>query len=162
MLIRPSLKFIKLSYVLCLLVAVALGVYILTLQQEDRQPWEWAFLIPAVWFFFTLFRHMQRRLEKIILSGDRLRYEAGLFSKATRTVELDKVQDIRVNQTLWQRMVSIGDISLETAGGHSSIAMASIDNPQSVADHILELARASRANPQPPAAQTGSAANPQS
>jgi len=160
-LIRPSLKFIKSSYVICLLLAVALGVYILTLKPEDRQPWEWAFLLPAFWLFLTLFRHMQRRLEKIVLSGDRLRYEAGLFSKATRMVELEKVQDIRVNQTLWQRMFSIGNISLETSGGHSSIAMASIDNPQNVADHILELARAQRANPQPPATQTGSAVNPQ-
>jgi hypothetical protein len=50
-------------------------------------------------------------------------------------------------------MFSIGDLSLETAGGTSRIAMASIDHPQDIADHILELARAQRA--QPPAATNG-------
>ena len=112
---------------------------------------QWVFIVPVLLLFFTLFRHMQRRLEKITLSGDRLKYESGLFSKSTRTVELEKVQDVRVEQSLTQRMFSIGDLSLETAGGTSRISMASIDNPQDVADHILELARAQRTQP-PPAA----------
>jgi len=146
MLIRPSLKFINACYVLVLLMIVALSVYY-AVDPTKRDLERWLFLLPVLLLFFTLFRHMQRRLEKITLSGDRLKYEAGLFSKSTRTVELEKVQDVRVEQSLTQRMFSIGDLSLETAGGTSRIAMASIDNPQDVADHILELARAQRTQP---------------
>ncbi len=150
MLIRPSLKFIKFSYVFALLISVALGVYA-GMDPAHRDIATWGFIVPALIIFFTLFRHMQRRLEKITLTGDRLKYEAGLFSKSTRTVELEKVQDVRVEQTMTQRMFSIGDLSLETAGGTSRIAMASIDNPQDVADHILELARQQRTQPPPSA-----------
>jgi uncharacterized membrane protein YdbT with pleckstrin-like domain len=71
-----------------------------------------------------------------------LHYETGLFSKATRTVELVKVQDVRVTQSLWQRIFNIGDASLETAGSSSRILMESIDRPQEVANHILDMARA--------------------
>ncbi len=47
-----------------------------------------------------------------------------------------------MNQTLTQRMMNVGDISLETAGGSSRVVMSAIDRPQEAADHILELARA--------------------
>ena len=151
--LRPSLKFIKLSYVLCLVLAVALGVYLLV---DDNHPdyTVWGFVVPAILLFFTAVRHIQRRLVKVTIMGDRLRYESGLFSKSTRTIELAKLQDVRVDQTLGQRMVNIGDLSLETAGGTSRIEIDSIDRPQEAADHILELSRAQRANPQPGTAGT--------
>jgi membrane protein YdbS with pleckstrin-like domain len=147
--LRPSLKFVKLSYVFCLLLAVGLGVYILAV--KPRQEWMYGFAVPVIFAFFTLIRHVQRRLVKITILGDRLRYESGLFSKTTRTIELVKVQDVRVEQSLGQRMVNLGDLSLETAGGTSRMEIDSIDSPQQAAEHILALAQAQRTNPPPTA-----------
>jgi len=107
----------------------------------------WLFVAPGILLLFVMIRHIQRRLVSLTVLGDRLRYESGLFSKTTRTIELVKVQDVRVDQTLGQRMVNIGDLSLETAGGSSRIEIDSVDRPQEAADHILELARAQRAKP---------------
>lgn len=149
--LRPSLKFVKLSYVFCLLLAVGLGVYILAVKDHPEQA-VYGFAVPVVLGFFTLIRHIQRRLVKITILGDRLRYESGLFSKTTRTIELVKVQDVRVEQSLGQRMVNLGDLSLETAGGTSRMEIDSIDSPQEAAEHILALAQAQRTNP--PAAGT--------
>ena len=143
MVLRPSLKFVKLSYVLCLLLAVALGVYLLVASAPVEHA-AYGFILPGILLFFTLIRHIQRRLVKLTIMGDRLRYEAGLFSKSTRTIELVNVQDVRVDQTLGQRMVGIGNLSLETAGGTSRIELDGIDGPQAAADHILELARSQR------------------
>jgi uncharacterized membrane protein YdbT with pleckstrin-like domain len=98
-------------------------------------------------------RHMQRRLTKIVVTADRLRYESGLLSKTTENVELSKVQDVRVVQRLTQRLFNIGDISLETAGSSSRISMPSIDRPQETATHILDLVRA--AGRQQPPGQAG-------
>jgi membrane protein YdbS with pleckstrin-like domain len=140
MLVRPSLKFIQLSYVVVLILAAAIGVYLMTAQGDPRLVW--LLLLPGLILFFTVIRHLRRRLVKLTVMGDRLRYESGLFSKTTRTIELAKVQDVRVDQSLGQRMADIGDLSLETAGGTSRIEMDSIDRPQDVADRILELARA--------------------
>jgi membrane protein YdbS with pleckstrin-like domain len=146
--LRPSLKLIKLSYVLCLLLAVALGVYLLA--DQTHQPEAiWLFAVPAILAFFAVVRHIQRRLVKLTILGDRLRYESGLFSKTTRTIELVKVQDVRVDQTLGQRIIKVGDLSLETAGGASRITIQSIDRPQDAADHILELARSQRSEGNP-------------
>jgi uncharacterized membrane protein YdbT with pleckstrin-like domain len=145
--IRPSLKFVKFSYVLCLLAAVALEVYILV--DPNHPDWTvWGYVVPGIWLLFTIVRHIKRRLVKITIIDDRLRYEAGVSSKSTRTVELVKIQDVRVDQTLWQRIFHIGNLSLETAGGTSRIEMDVIDNPQDVADHILSLARDQRGKPE--------------
>jgi uncharacterized membrane protein YdbT with pleckstrin-like domain len=144
--LRPSLKFVKLSYAFGLLMAIALGAYILAVPAHP--DWSvWGFVLPGVWLLATLIRHMQKRLVKITITGDRLRYEAGLLSKTTRSIEINKIQDVRVNQTLSQRIFNMGDISLETAGGTSRIELDSIDRPQAAADGILGLAKAQRTRP---------------
>jgi membrane protein YdbS with pleckstrin-like domain len=144
--LRPSLKFIKLSYVCCLVLAVAIAVYILAMGGQDARMWA-LMAVPGVLALATVVRHIQRRLIKLTFLGDRLRYESGLLSKTTRTMELVKVQDVRVDQTFGQRLVNIGDLSFETAGGSSRIVVHSIDRPQQAADHILALAQAQRGSP---------------
>jgi uncharacterized membrane protein YdbT with pleckstrin-like domain len=140
MLIRQSLKFIILAYVACTAaeVAVVVAYYSWKLTQVPL----WAPMIPflAVDLLITI-RLLRAVSTKLTVLEDRLRWESGLVSKATRTIELDKIQDVRVDQTLGQRILGMGDLSLETAGGSSKIVMRTIDRPQAAADRILELAR---------------------
>jgi membrane protein YdbS with pleckstrin-like domain len=141
--IRPSVKFVMLGYAGCVLLEIALAVIVY--KYVTNQPENTMLAVTVIPLIFTLFvavRHIQRRVTKITVLTDRLRYESGFFSKTTRTVELAKVQDVSVKQTLTQRMMNVGDISLETAGGSSRMVMSVIDRPQAAADHILELARA--------------------
>jgi membrane protein YdbS with pleckstrin-like domain len=152
--VRQSLKAVKTGYVLCLLAELVLGG-LWWWQQPPVTFWAVA-PIPFVLAVFVVIRHIQRRMTKITISSERLHYETGLLSKATRTVELAKVQDVRVNQTMMQRIFNIGDASLETAGSSSHIVMHSIDRPQEVANHILDMARAAGrmgSDPRPAAGQ---------
>jgi putative membrane protein len=149
MLVRQSLKFIVFAYIVVTFLEIAVVVEFLVLKPVSIPIW--APLAP----FFALdllitIRLLRALSTKLTVSGNHLRWESGLFSKATRTVELEKIQDVRVDQTLAHRMLGMGDLSLETAGGSSRIAMRSIDNPQSTADRILELARAQRNPGAPP------------
>jgi putative membrane protein len=143
MLVRHSLKFIILAYLSCALamVAVVVAYLVWTLNQVPL----WAPLIPflAVDALITV-RLLRALTTRLKVMEDRLHWESGLLSKSTRTIELEKIQDVRVDQTIGQRMLGIGDLSLETAGGSSKIVMQTIDHPQAVADRILELARAWR------------------
>ena len=143
--LRASLKFVKLGYVVSLLLAVGIAVYLFSIHNEDERMWA-LLALPALVALFAAIRHIQRRLITLTITGDRLRYEAGLLSKTTRTMGLAKIQDVRVDQTLGQRLLNIGDLSLETAGETSRIVIESIDRPQAAADHILELSRARHPN----------------
>lgn len=138
--LRASLKMVKLGYILALLLAVGIAAYLLAIHNQDDRMWA-LLVVPAILAFFVMIRHTRRTLTRLIVLEDRLRYESGLFSKTTRSIELAKVQDVRVDQTLGQRLLNIGDLSLESAGGTSRIVMPSIDRPQEAADRILELSR---------------------
>jgi membrane protein YdbS with pleckstrin-like domain len=142
--VRQSLKGVKMAYALVFILAAAIAAYWLGASDPPEVPLWAPLMAPAALLLLTAIRHLQRRTTSLDVQGDRLRYEAGLFSKTSRIMELSKVQDVRYDQTLGQRMINTGDLSLETAGETSRIVMASIDRPKEVAEHILELSRALR------------------
>jgi membrane protein YdbS with pleckstrin-like domain len=147
--LRPSLKFVKLSYLLCILLAIVIGVFLAAEKDNQQvQDWgKWTFILPAILALFTMIRHMRNRMVRITVSDDRVREEVGFLSKSTRTIELDKIQEVNVRRTMWQRLWGVGDLSMETAGRSSQLAIHSIDHPQQAADRILEAARALRSRP---------------
>lgn len=142
--VRQSLKGVNIAYVLDLVLAAAIAAYWLGASDPPQVPLWVPMLAPAVLLLLTAIRHMRRRTTSLDVQGDRLRYEAGVFSKTSRIMELAKVQDVRFDQTFGQRIINTGDLSLETAGETSRIVMPSIDRPKEVAEHILELSRSLR------------------
>lgn len=135
--IRPTMKFIKIGYVVVLVVIIAAIVGASMLPQQDEQYRWWLIGIPVLLFIWPVRRHIQRQFIKATITGDRLRYEVGVFSKSTRNISLPKVQDARVDQSVTQRMFGIGNLSIETAGEASRLTLRNVDNPQHVADEIL-------------------------
>ena len=136
-LIRPSLKFIKLGYVLTILLLVgALIAYAAVLKSEKTGPW--LPVLAAVLVLWPAARHFRRQFIKLSLTGDKLRYECGFLSRSTRTIPISKVQDVRVDQSLGQRMFGVGNVSIETAGGTSRLTVKNLDCPQAVADEIMD------------------------
>jgi uncharacterized membrane protein YdbT with pleckstrin-like domain len=134
--IHPSLKFIQAGYALAILAAIA-GIVLLFRQEVPV----WAAVLPAVIILWPLSRHIRRQFTRITITGDKLRYELGMLSKTTRTIQLSKVQDVTVRQTLGQRILGVGDLSIETAGETSRLTVANIDQPQEAADKIMEIAQ---------------------
>lgn len=152
--LRPSIKLVQAGYAACLLLALAVSGYMVSAQDRDPRLW-WLLLIPALFLLLTVTKHLGRRMVKLSVLDDRLRYESGFLSKTTRMIELAKVQDVRVDQTLGQRMIGVGDLSVETAGGASRIVIQSIDRPHEAADRILGLSNPSASKPNAKSGDTG-------
>ncbi len=111
------------------------------LQREfwDQAPW-WSPLVLCILLFWAGTRHIKRLAMKLTVSLDKLRFETGILSKSTRTIHLGKVQDVRVDQSLKQRMVGVGTLAIETAGEASRLVIHDIDQPQVLADEIMRRA----------------------
>jgi uncharacterized membrane protein YdbT with pleckstrin-like domain len=98
-------------------------------------------LAAPVVFVWPALRWLRRSFNRTTISGDRLRYESGALTKSTRTIQLSKVQDVRVDQRFSQRIFSTGDLSIETAGETSRLTLHNVDSPQTLADEILNRAQ---------------------
>jgi uncharacterized membrane protein YdbT with pleckstrin-like domain len=140
--IRPSMKFIKAGYVFALLVVCAALIvhykYLAVQYPDQRYPY-----LPIASLFLLLWpikRHLQRQTVKLTMAADKLRYETGLTTKSMRLIQLHKVQDVRVIQSVWQRLFSVGDISIETAGENSRLVVENLDRPRELAEQITDAA----------------------
>lgn len=136
--IQPSRKWIRLQYttstiLLCAVVFVYVNYY------PDKPAWLLVF--PALLYLYPLWGDFRRRFTKITIDGDKLHYETGILSKTLRTVQLSKIQDVTVTQSLGQRVMSMGTLSFETAGETSRLTIANIDDPREAADQILDAAQ---------------------
>jgi uncharacterized membrane protein YdbT with pleckstrin-like domain len=132
--IRPSLRLVRPFYTVSfLLIALVYGF-----NNNRPDPMDWLMIFPAIVLAWTVLRHIRLRFTTLSLQGGKLRYETGMLSRSTRTMELSRIQDVRVEQTLMQRMLGIGTITVETAGETGRLSMENVDRPQSVADFILD------------------------
>ena len=139
--IRPTKKWIRFQYTtVFILLILCFFVWSNYLQATDGSAW--IFVIPALLFLKPLRDQFLRHFTKITVSGDKFTYETGMLSKTVRTIQLSRVQDVTVHQSLGQRLVGIGNLSIETAGETSLLTIANIDEPRAVADEIVAAAHA--------------------
>lgn len=137
--IHPTRKWLRIQYTAAFIIA-CVAVFIINNYANVEN--ESVLAIPALLFLYPMFGSLRRRFTRIRISEDKLRYETGLLTRSTRTIQLSKIQDVCVDQTLLQRLMGIGTLSFETAGETSRLAVANIDDPQAVADHIIDVAHA--------------------
>jgi uncharacterized membrane protein YdbT with pleckstrin-like domain len=145
LIIQPTAKFLKAGTVLIALIFLALEIAYFSSWRDQEVLRPLPLVAPAL-FLWPGIRWLRRRFTKAVISGDRMRYETGISSKSTRTIQLSKLQDVRVDQKLFQRLFNIGNISLETSGETSRLTIVNIDNPQGVADDLLNRSQHGTAN----------------
>ena len=136
--VRPSSKLLKPVYTLAfVLIALAYGY-----NNNRAERMEWLVIPPLLLLAWTLWLNLKLRFTKLTLAGKKLRYETGMLSRSSRTMELAKVQDVKVDQTFFQRLLGLGNLTIESAGETGRLTINNIDRPDAVGDFILETARA--------------------
>ena len=138
--IRPTTKFLKAGTIVAAILFVALEIAYLVLWRD--RVGTWVMVVPPLILLWPAVRWGRRQTTRALIVGDRLRYETGVASKSTRTIQLSKVQDVRVEQRLMQRIFNVGDLSIETAGEASRLTLVHVDDPQALADEIMNRSQA--------------------
>lgn len=139
--VRPSIKLLKTAYVVAFFTTICLGIARAMNMLPFGEYWWVCFLLPVLYLLWIVSRHISRTLTQLVINEDRVRFESGLLSKQMHSIDVAKVHDVRVEQSVKQRVVGVGNLSIETAGNATRIHMIDIDNPQQVADRILQLSR---------------------
>lgn len=77
------------------------------------------------------------------VTTDRLIYREGVLGKRGKEIPLERLNDIAVNQTLFERMIGAGDVTIESAGERGQQVFADIRKPFLVQNLIYsEIERA--------------------
>jgi uncharacterized membrane protein YdbT with pleckstrin-like domain len=132
--ILPTAKFIKAGAALAAI--VVLGLEILYWAQWNAGP-RWVMALPPLLMLWPAERFFRRQYTKATITGDRLRYDVGIASRSSRNIQLSKIQDVRVDQRVTQRLFGVGNLHIETAGESSRLTLLNVDKPQELADEIM-------------------------
>ncbi len=96
------------SYILVLL---SLGVAI-WLHQTQLDWGHWAYIVPAVFALWALWKMILIKSTTYTLSTERLVTSKGILTKVTDTLELYRVRDLQIVQPLMLRMLGLENVHM--------------------------------------------------
>ncbi|HWP45403.1 MAG TPA: PH domain-containing protein [Blastocatellia bacterium] len=143
--LRPTMVFVYGWYIAAAAVVIASAA---ALGLLSGNPWvtEWWYVVILVVgllaFSVPVYKHILTRREVYTLTNFKLEMRYGLIAKETRNIPLNKIQDVSVFASVWQRFLRLGDIVIDSASETGPIRLDDISNPNLYADKILaELRR---------------------
>ena len=93
---------------------------------------------------------LRRRTTHYVLTTHRVLYRVGVFTCTGRDVALHRITDVSYRQTLWDRVVGSGTLSIETAGEGGPTVLTAIpdsDGVQQLLGQLVEEDAERRAQP---------------
>ncbi len=157
---HPSWRSMLAFYLKGLAAAVLLGalVGLASAGADDKVRAPWVIAAVLVVFVAGLTRGMLRRARTTYTITDRrLTIQYGLFSRDLHEAALDRVQNVAARQSLLERLLGIGTVDFDTAGGAGfDFSFTGVEHPRRIA-RIVDRARQEPA-PVAPVAPAGRAA----
>jgi len=77
-----------------------------------------------------------------VVTNERVIHRQGLISKTSMEIPLDRLQNVRFHQGVFERMIGAGDLTLESAGERGDNKFSDIRHPEHVQKVIYEHAEA--------------------
>jgi uncharacterized membrane protein YdbT with pleckstrin-like domain len=82
-------------------------------------------------------RWLQNQARKFVVTNQRIVSEDGVFSRTSTEIPLNKINDVTLNQSLFQRMVGAGSVTVFT-GNDLSTSFENISDPDGFRNAISE------------------------
>ena len=102
-----------------------------------------ALVLMAISVLWLLVRWLKWTTTNFVLTTDRLISRKGVLSKSGREIPLERINDISVNQTLFERLIRSGDLLIESAGERGQQHFPDMSKPFLVQNAIYaEMERA--------------------
>jgi uncharacterized membrane protein YdbT with pleckstrin-like domain len=114
----------------------------------------WAVVIAGVVLF--LWRPARRIVSwatsHFVVTTDRVVHRAGWFAKRSMEIPLENVSDVRFHQSVFERLIGAGDLTLESPGEFGQETFSHVRKPESVQKTIYEMTEQNRRRTTAPAA----------
>lgn len=103
-----------------------------------RLPMGISLILSLLSFIFPFARHIQRNRVVYTLTPSKIEIDFGIFSKTVRNIPLRNAQDVTVSATLFERIIKVGDVIIDSAAQAGKIQMRQVPDPRKHADLILQ------------------------
>jgi uncharacterized membrane protein YdbT with pleckstrin-like domain len=106
-----------------------------------------AFITPMIIFnvFFLPFIYLARLATRYTLTNERLIISRGLLAKKIDEVELFRIKDTRLEQSMFQRLCGYGTVSIQSTDATGFIAMTHLPNARARREQLRKLSNNARA-----------------
>ncbi|HEX2266809.1 MAG TPA: PH domain-containing protein [Actinomycetota bacterium] len=74
-----------------------------------------------------------------VVTSDRLIHREGWFAKRSMEIPLENINDVRFNQSVFERVIKAGDLTIESAGEFGQQNFTDIRDPEQVQKVIYEM-----------------------
>ena len=71
------------------------------------------------------------------LTDQRINIETGVFSRSSKTIPIDRIQDCTTKQTLFGRMLGYGRVEVDAAGAQGAEVLDHLPNPGAFRDQVF-------------------------
>jgi uncharacterized membrane protein YdbT with pleckstrin-like domain len=117
---------------------VALLIALLVLMQD----WDWAKIPAALLVLVALGWFLQRYIAWVsthfVLTSDRVIYRSGIIAKRGIEIPLERINTIFFHQRIFERMLGLGDLEIESASKDGAQHFDDIKNPSAVQNEIYQ------------------------
>jgi membrane protein YdbS with pleckstrin-like domain len=146
--VRPTMVFVLVWYAIATLLVIGVAALMGILRSNVLKGVDGLvifiiILVLAIAIFsIPIYKHIVRRREVYTLTNHKLDMRYGIIAKTVRHIPLTKIQDVTVKASVWQRLMKLGDIEIDSASETGKIVLDEIHNPEYYANVILgELRR---------------------
>ncbi|MFC5972368.1 PH domain-containing protein [Halomarina salina] len=119
-------------------VLVGLALYGFLLPNDFEFRWVAWLLIP-LGMLFVGYAYVRHQSTRYVITTNEVYHKTGLFSRQVTSLRLDRIQNTSFEQSFLERMLSFGDVHVDTAGsGGTEITFRAVSNPQQVSNLLTE------------------------
>ena len=106
----------------------------------------WGVVIAAVVLLLWLCipRIVSWATSHFVVTSDRVIHRSGWFAKQSMEIPLDNINDVKFHQSVFERMIGGGDLTLESAGTFGQTTFGDVRRPERVQKVIYEMTEAKK------------------
>ena len=136
---RPSWRSILHFYILGL-VAAAIGGAIAALIWSD--PGRGAWVAVLILIIVLIAGWLQRVGPRYFVTNERLHIRRGIIARRSKETRLERIQNVNTDQSILQRLLRIGTVDFDTAGGGDfDFAFRGVSDPNRVSEAVDRAVR---------------------